>query len=302
MINSTLTHPTEIKNWLDKMNIKNYTISESGMVNVSDSVDISNKNLTSIPIQFGLIDGSFDCSHNQLTSFHNFPRVITKFLSCYANKFTHLKDMPEVGEGIDVSYNELVSLEGIQKTIKGYLYIQGNKLTSLKGGPDKIKGAFIASKNQLVTLEAGPTQVKGSYYVQENKLVSLKGIPLKLETVDCSENLLENLAFIPGTFSNIDYSKNPLSQLVRKSGVLDMNQFLPIIKGRTMSFSNEFKDFFLTDVFNNHAPLRIDNFADSFRIHLPSQFDLTYFNMVLEKEQLDNTILMPLETFKKMKI
>ena len=54
----------EIKTWLDKYEIKNYTISDDLTVEVNGGVDLSNKSLKEIPFKFKKINGFFDCSYN----------------------------------------------------------------------------------------------------------------------------------------------------------------------------------------------------------------------------------------------
>ena len=63
--------PAQIK-WLTDMGIATYTY-ENGKVDVHGDVDISNKNLTSIPVQFGMVSGNFYCWYNKLTSLAGAP-------------------------------------------------------------------------------------------------------------------------------------------------------------------------------------------------------------------------------------
>ena len=51
----------EIQNWLDRLRIKNYTINEDLTVDIKGDIEISSKDLTIIPVQFGNVTGSFYC-------------------------------------------------------------------------------------------------------------------------------------------------------------------------------------------------------------------------------------------------
>jgi len=63
-----------IKDWLDNMKVKNYTINEDSTVDVNGSVHLINKGfLTEIPIQFGKVKDGFDVSDNKLTSLKGCP-------------------------------------------------------------------------------------------------------------------------------------------------------------------------------------------------------------------------------------
>ena len=44
--------------------------------NVLKSVDLSHKNLTEIPIKFNIVQGSFYCQFNKLTSLKNSPKIV----------------------------------------------------------------------------------------------------------------------------------------------------------------------------------------------------------------------------------
>ena len=51
----------EIEDWLKKMNIKQYTINRNLTVDVYDNVNISQKELKYIPIQFRIVTNDFYC-------------------------------------------------------------------------------------------------------------------------------------------------------------------------------------------------------------------------------------------------
>ena len=74
--NQFLSDQREITAWLVRMNIKNYSIQPNGIVDVNGDVNLYNKKLTSIPVQFGSVGEDFDCSYNNLTSFHNIHKII----------------------------------------------------------------------------------------------------------------------------------------------------------------------------------------------------------------------------------
>ena len=93
--------------WLKSMNITNYEYdSNRGLVNVDGDVDISYKNLTSIPIQFGYVGGYFDCGNNNLTTLQGGPREVGGDFYCGYNNLTTLQGSPrEVGGDFDCINN-----------------------------------------------------------------------------------------------------------------------------------------------------------------------------------------------------
>ena len=74
-----------IGNWLDSMGIHNYTINNDLTVDVDGDVDLYNKNLTKIPVQFNEVLGNFDCSYNNLESLEWHPKYVGGDFDCSHN-------------------------------------------------------------------------------------------------------------------------------------------------------------------------------------------------------------------------
>jgi len=101
--------------WLDKMNIKNYSLRDN-LVDVEGDVDLFNRKLKVIPVQFGIVKGYFNCSDNKLKSLEGSPETVEGSFYCFQNN--------------------LESLEGSPKTVGGDFSCWANKLESLKYLPD----------------------------------------------------------------------------------------------------------------------------------------------------------------------
>ena len=116
-----------IKEWLDLMEIKNYKVNEDLIVDVNDDINIYNKGLTEIPIQFGIVKGDFYCYHNNLKSLEGCPIKVNGDFCCSRNKLTSLEYASEIINGnFDCSFNNLKSLKYTPKEIKGYFNCYGN--------------------------------------------------------------------------------------------------------------------------------------------------------------------------------
>lgn len=112
----------EIKAWLDKYGIGNYTINEDLTVDVDGNVDLFKKKLYKIPIQFNEVKGYFNCACNQLKSLKGSPKIINDYFSCNTNKLISLKFGPNIIKGDIICYkNELLSLDYLP-IIYGVLY------------------------------------------------------------------------------------------------------------------------------------------------------------------------------------
>ena len=88
----------QIEDWLFRLRIKNYIINDNGVVDVEGDVDLYNRQLTAIPVQFGYVSGNFHCNYNLLTSLKGSPREVGGDFYCGGNLLTSLRDGPrEVG-------------------------------------------------------------------------------------------------------------------------------------------------------------------------------------------------------------
>jgi hypothetical protein len=69
---------------------------EDGTWSSKGSVNISNRNLKVIPVQFKEVKGGFWCHINQLTSLKGCPEKVGWTFSCASNRLTSLEGCPKV--------------------------------------------------------------------------------------------------------------------------------------------------------------------------------------------------------------
>lgn len=109
----------QVENWLNSMNVENYIIHDNLIVDVNGSVDISGRNLSYLPVQFGIVYNNFYAYNNSLSSLEGFPYKIYGKLSCQENMINSLKFCPnQIGGKIDFSENFILSLKGFPKVIR----------------------------------------------------------------------------------------------------------------------------------------------------------------------------------------
>ncbi|MCK9472061.1 MAG: hypothetical protein M0Q88_09960, partial [Bacilli bacterium] len=169
------TKTSEIEAICNEYNIENYIINEDGSIDVDGDVDLYNKNLKALPLNFRKVSGNFKCSFNKLISLKGSPQSI--------------------GEDFHCSYNNLTSLEGSPKNIGGRFNCSFNKLTSLEGSPQSVGGYFYCSYNQLTTLEGVPQRV-GEYF-------------------SCNNNNLKNIDYLPKYYKELYISNNPIYKIIK---------------------------------------------------------------------------------------
>jgi hypothetical protein len=178
---------------LKLLKISNYKINDDGTVDVDGKVDLSQMNISKLPLKFGRVTGSFFCSENKLTSLEGSPIF--------------------VGGNFDCSKNKLTTLEGCPTEVGDNFWCHKNELKSLKGCPDKVGISFYCSRNQLSSLEGGPSKVGEDFDCSHNLLTSLIGSPSKVVDFDCDYNLLSTLEGGPKKVKNYFCNNNKLISL-----------------------------------------------------------------------------------------
>ncbi len=154
MKDSFLKTPEETQAWLDEMGVTGYTIHDDLTVDVAGAVDVSKKNLTRIPVQFGVVTGDFNCTDNQLISLIGSPKKCEDF-NCSDNQLTGLIGAPELCVDFDCGNNQLTSLIGAPKEC--FIFgCDNNRLTNLVGSPSRCYALWCRS-NHLVSLDGAPS-------------------------------------------------------------------------------------------------------------------------------------------------
>lgn len=189
----------KIYKFLNLWDMLDYTITPEGKININGSIDLSYSNLSSFPVRFGIIQGSFDISHNKFTSLIGGPDEVSEGYYCNSNQLTTIDECPKTTL-FSCSYNQLTSLKGISSevtmvfcnnnkidtledcpsNITGSFLCNNNLLTSLKGLPSKIGQELVCYNNLLTSLEGCPEEIGRDFLCFNNKLTSLKGMPKKI--------------------------------------------------------------------------------------------------------------------------
>ena len=139
---------SEIRNICEEYNIKNYTINDDMSISVNGHVDLTFKNLKSLPIKFKEITGYFSCRGNKLISLKNCPETVGGNFNCSGNQLTSLKYCPE--------------------TVDGNFYCGNNNLTSLEYCPETVDGGFNCSNNQITNFDGLPEFFERPIYLDGN--------------------------------------------------------------------------------------------------------------------------------------
>lgn len=113
-----------IRKWLDKYEIKNYTINDDLTIDIKNVYFNNPKEVDVIPdyIKFRKITGHCDLSNTKIKKISGMPEYCGKFWCAYCD--------------------ELTSLEGCPKRVGDFICCNCSKLKSLKGCPKEVEGTF----------------------------------------------------------------------------------------------------------------------------------------------------------------
>lgn len=182
-----------IKAWLDKYRIKKYTIHEDFTVDVNGNVNLNDCNIKNIPVQFGVVNGTFECGYNKLTSLKGCPHTVNGEFHCSKNELINLIYGPKiVGKKYICVASGLTSLEGCPEKIYDSCDIHGNELITLKYGPVLVEGMFNCSYNKLQDLTHISKIIKGDIYCSNNPIINIESFDCQ-----CSGFLKHSQSIIP---------------------------------------------------------------------------------------------------------
>jgi len=121
-----------IKELCKEYNIKDYHIYTDGSIDVYETVRLSNRVLSEIPIKFRQVDGRFNLDSNELTTLIGCPERVNGYFDC--------------------DYNKLTNLEGCTKYVYGNFYCRCNNITTFEGGPKLVEGEFWCAGNPIFSV------------------------------------------------------------------------------------------------------------------------------------------------------
>jgi len=216
--------------WLASVDIYNYQVDEDGKVNVFSSVVLSNLKLTHIPVQFGVVYGNFDVSHNRLKSLDGCPseiwgdflgdwnqlntlvggpKHVAGYYSVSHNKLTSLDGCAQLPHSLDCSFNQLMDLVGGPLLVISDYVCSNNFLTTLEGVAHTVPGTLNFSNNMVVSLTGSPEVVGWDFNGQGNRLANLLGGPRRVNgTYNVAYNLLTRLTGAPRRVGGFNCSNN----------------------------------------------------------------------------------------------
>jgi hypothetical protein len=121
-----------IIDWLDNMDVKNYTINDDYTIDVNGGVDLFDKSIEKFPdfIQFNIINGVFVCQKIGLTSLKGCPIEVSTIFTCSENRLESLLHCPNYVGGTFYCYNNKV--EFTEKYVRSLCNVKGDIISKNK--------------------------------------------------------------------------------------------------------------------------------------------------------------------------
>lgn len=113
-----------IKSICTHYHIYNWCINDkTGLIDVYGDVDLKSRNLTKLPLKFGVIKGYFNCGLNRLKTLENCPtEVLGEYFSCHNNSLTNLENGPLIVKGNYYCYSNDLKTNFTNCKIGGVFY------------------------------------------------------------------------------------------------------------------------------------------------------------------------------------
>lgn len=203
----------EVVNILKNLGVDlfNYEVHDDLSISIDGDVNLTHKNLITLPVNFNEIRGVFNCSYNNLVSLKGAPKKVTHTFMAMKNKISFLKDLPQCPE-ICLSYNNIKILDNIpEETIDldlSYNDIQNISPELLQKNNYKLE-SLILSYNKI---NSGLDNLMNfsrmdRIYINENKITSIdafKHFP-KLRILCVRSNKIEKIIWNELFSENIKY-------------------------------------------------------------------------------------------------
>jgi hypothetical protein len=129
IINIKEMNPTNIKRIAKAYGIKmkDLVIHDDLSIDVLSDVDLSERMLVNIPLNFNKVYGTFDISNNRLKTLVGCPKIIEGDFIAYRNRIESLDGGPiEVGGEYSVMENDLKTLQGAPQKVGGLFDVSFN--------------------------------------------------------------------------------------------------------------------------------------------------------------------------------
>lgn len=159
---------SQIEAWLYHYQIKNFFIHDNLVVDVQGDVNLKDKNLSFLPIQFGVIHGTFDISDNHLTTLKGSPNEVKDDFACDSNKLRTLKYAP--------------------KKVGKLFYFVDNPIAQIKSLTiecEEMQGGYIAKKR----MKRKEVKALSKFYEQRGEFHHLKWFTFNLSTKEIQKAL-----------------------------------------------------------------------------------------------------------------
>lgn len=224
--------------FLKNFKIKKYKVNDDLSVDILEpiwngmtpvAIDLSDLNLTEIPIKFNTVVGNFICSRNKLRNLKNSPtEIISGDLIASDNELSTLEGATEIFSKLPeevtsvtryrlrVDNNKLTDFSNwnLKKSNSRIaIYAANNKITSIPGNfPFESVYRFVLGGNEIKDISNIPGDIISNSSFENNKIEVLP-IYSEFRSADFVGNPINTIRFMAGSYQNLDLSNMGLSKI-----------------------------------------------------------------------------------------
>ncbi len=160
-------------------------IPKGSIVNIEGNVNLSAHSICDFENQLGYklgkVLGCFSVRHCDLENMNGFPTQVGDGIILDDNELVSLENIPLTNRSIQLCSNKISSLKFCQKIVQGQFDLKDNKLTSLEYGPQYVYNDYDVGANLLESLDHVAPIINGSLRAPYNRIKSLVGISTYLK-------------------------------------------------------------------------------------------------------------------------
>ena len=200
-------------------------------------LDLSNKNLTKIPIIPNDVT-ELILSYNQITKIENLPKNL-QTLHLYNNEITKIENLPDSLQKLYLSGNQITKIENLPENLYT-LYLSNNQITKIENLPENRLILYL-DYNLITKIENLPENLQ-ILYLHYNQITTIKNLPENLQTLYLYNNQITKIEILPDSLRNLYLENNKITKIENLPNLL---QELDL---------------------NNNQITKIENLPDSLRI------------------------------------
>jgi len=175
-------------------------------------LDLSNKNLTKIPIIPNDITELY-LQYNQITKIENLPDSL-RILWLNGNRITKIENLPSSLQELHLGNNQITKIENLSENLQK-LWLDDNQITKIENLPDSLQKLRL-DNNQITKIENLPENLQ-ILYLSCNQITKIENFSNSLQRLCLSYNKITKIENLSDSLVELDLSGNQITKIANLS-------------------------------------------------------------------------------------